>query len=292
MQELSANFMEHSLTLQQMTEARLLNIQLLKDCAERVMQSTIQFFFFDSKSKYPAAGNGVLCEINDRYFVFTAAHVFTDHHQEIYVISNQKAISLGGIFYTTPLPNSGDRADDKIDLAIIAIDNSAVTLLKAEYIFISLVDLELGHFVDVETNYLIAGHPITRTKKVWNNRALKSQAFVANLDALIRFNYEKFKFKFESHIAMDYAGEIISLKNHYSHLAPKLVGISGSGLWYLRKDTKEGIFESRLIGIVIEQIKENGNKAVIATRIDIIVLFLNKLLNLDIPIPKKINKYQ
>ena len=165
-------------------------------------------------------------------------------------------------------------------------------MLKTDYSFISLNQLELGHFVDVETNYLVAGHPIKRTKKVWNARILKSQPFVAYLDALIRFNYEKFKFTFDSHIAMDYTGEMISLKTQNPHLAPKLEGISGSGLWYLRKNPEKEIFEGKLIGIIIEQVKENGNKAIIATRIDIIILFLNRLLNLNISIPKKVNKYQ
>ena len=67
--------MEYSPTLQQLNKAKLLKMELLKGCAERVLQSTIQFLFFESKPKYPAAGSGVLFEINDRYFIITAAHV-------------------------------------------------------------------------------------------------------------------------------------------------------------------------------------------------------------------------
>lgn len=285
--------MQQSTILMEMNTARLHKIGLLKGCAEKVLQSTVQFFFDNPKPKYYTAGSGVLFEINSKYFIFTAAHVFTKRYEKIYVISNQEAISLGGMLYTTPLLNSGDRRDDKIDLAILEISNKIADKLKADYYFIKLNDLELGHYIDVDTNYLIAGYPITKTKKVWGIPAtLKSQPFVANLDALIRFDYGKFKFSFASHIAMDYNGEMISLKNQNSHLAPNLEGISGSGLWYLNNFPEEELFKSKLIGIIIEQIKENGNKSIIATRIDIVILLVNKLLNLSIPIPKKVNKYQ
>lgn len=284
--------MEHLPNIQEMLKAKIHKLEMLKGSAERVLQSTIQFLFFDSKPKYPAAGSGVLFEINDKYFIFTAAHVFADHHKGIYVISQQKAIFLEGMFYHTPMPTSGDRTDDKIDFAIIKIETNIADKLKADYKFINLIDLELGHFVDIETNYLVAGHPITRTKKVWAASILKSQPFIANLDALIRFNYEKFKFRFDSHIAVDYTGEMISIKNQNPHLAPKLEGISGSGLWHLHKNPKDFHFECKLVGIVIEQIKENDNKAIIATRIDIIILILNKLLNLNISVPKKVNNFK
>lgn len=272
---------------------KLEKLERLTSCAERILKSTIQFFFDNAKPKKHTAGSGVLFEINDRFFIFTAAHVYTENHKEIYVVSNKEAISLGGMMYTTPLPSSGIRKEDKVDIVIIEIYNSIANKLKTDYQFIHLSDLELGHYVDINTNYILAGFPITKTKRVWGlHDALKSEPFVANVDTFIRFNYEKYNFKVSSHIAIEYSDDLISQENRNPHLGPKLEGMSGSGLWHFQTIQAEDLIEPKLIGIIIEQIKETGNKAIIATRIDPIIKFLNKQFDLKLLIPKQTNKYE
>jgi hypothetical protein len=283
-------------TLNELKEAnndKLRKLERLTISAEKILKSTIQFFNDNAKPKNHTAGSGVLFEINDKFFIFTAAHVFTENHKEIYVIANKEPISLGGMLYTTPLPISGVRKEDKVDVVIIEIYKSIAKKLKIDYHFIHLSDLELGHYVDINTNYILAGYPITKTKKLWGvNDTLKSEPFVANLDTFIRFNYEKYNFKVNTHIAIEYSNNLISQKNRNPHFGPKLEGVSGSGLWHFQMTQGENLIEPKLIGIIIEQIKETGNKAIIATRIDHPIKFLNKQFDLKLLIPKQSNKYE
>lgn len=279
--------------LKEENETKLSKVLQLKDCAEKILKSTIQFFFDNAKTKKQGAGSGVLFQVNHKYFIFTAAHVYTENHKEIYVISNKEAISLGGMLYTTPLPITGIRTHDKFDIAIIEMNDPIANKIKKDYNFINLFDLELGHYVDINTNYLLAGYPISKTKKVWKQyNILQIEPFVANLDTLVRFDYKKYGFDVKTHIAIDYNGKLITQKNKNPHLGPNLEGISGSGLWHLYFSKKEKIIQAKLIGIIIEQIKENENKAIVATRIDGIIKFLNVLLDLQILIPNQSKKYE
>ncbi len=270
----------------------LLRLERLKGFTEEIMHSTIQFFFDNAKPKNHTAGSGVLFEINNEYFIFTAAHVFTENRKDVYIVSNGEAISLGGMLYTTPLPKSGLRKDDKIDISIIHMHNSIAEKIKTDYKFLNQSDLELGHYVDINTNYILAGYPITKTKKKWGVKGvLKSEPFVANLDTFVRFDYKLYNFNVTSHIAIEYNDNLISQKNTIPHLGPKLEGISGSGVWHFQQLDELKFIKPKLVGIVIEQIKETRNKAIVATRIDIITKFLNNQFELKILIPKQSNKY-
>lgn len=283
-----------ALTLEQLVanNDKIVRAKKLKGCAEILLHSTIQFFYDDAKSKNHTAGSGVLFEINNEHFIFTAAHVYTENRKEIYVVSNNEAISLAGTLYSTPLPTTGTRKDDKIDIAILHILKSSAEKIKTDYTFLNISDLSLGHLIDIDTNYILAGYPITRTREVWGLKGqLKSEPFVANLDSFVRFNYELFNFKIDSHIAITYNNNLISDKHKIPHRGPKLEGISGSGVWHFLPSANMEIVNAKLVGIVIEQIKETENKAIVATRIDLILEFLNNQFDLKVSIPKQSRNY-
>ena len=271
----------------------LLRAEKLKGFSNEIITSTIQFFFLSAKPKNHTAGSGVLFEINNEYFIFSAAHVFTENRNEIYVVSNEEPISLGGTLYTTRLPMSGLRNDDKIDSVIIHISPAIAEKIKVDYNFIKLSDIELGHYVDINTNYILAGYPITKTKEIWGVKGvLRSEPFVANLDTLIQFDYKLFNFSIGKHIAIAYKNNVISKNNLIPHLGPNLEGISGSGVWHFQQSSELKFMKPKLIGIVTEQIKEVGNKAIVATRIDHLIAFLNNQFDLHIFIPIQCDKYE
>ena len=282
-------------SLKESNKIKLDNTNKLIECTEKILKSTIQFFEDGEKLKVKGVGSGVLFEINNNYFIFTAAHVYTDNRERTYVYSNNEPISLEGMLYTTHLPKSGFRGDDKTDIAIINIFPATVEKLKIDYEFITISNIELGHYIDINTNYILAGYPNNKTKELWgmSSKALKTEPFVANLDTFVRFNYEKYNFKVETHIAIEYSGEVISHKNKNPHLESPLHGISGSGLWHVNYTPDENLIQAKLIGIIIEQIaKDPNNKAIIATRIDIIIKYISMLFNLNLSIPKQSNKWR
>jgi hypothetical protein len=265
---------------------RTLKLKSLRNEAEEVLRSTIQFFFDSAKPNQHAAGSGILFNIDERYFILTAAHVYSEQHEKLYIVASGEAISLGGMLYTTPLPKSGSRLYDKIDLAVIEIENVIANKIETEFKFIKLVDIELGHLVDKQSRYLSVGYPLTKTKRIWGKDELKSQPSALILSPTLKFNYEKFGFSFNTHIAVDFNRKIISENNQTPHFSPSLEGISGSGLWYLPDFlNKESNYCKKLIGIIIEKVNGPSGNAIIATRIDLITELLRQQLLLS-AIPK------
>src|SRR5438874_11777040 len=107
-----------------------IKFKVLRTTADSIIKSTIQFFYDNSRGESTATGSGLLLQIENKYFVLTAAHVIAEHYADIYVITPYLAIYLGGMLYHVSLPASGNRTDDKIDLAIMELDNQVVNKLK------------------------------------------------------------------------------------------------------------------------------------------------------------------
>ena len=282
--------MENSTPNKEELDERIVKLKSLHDVGDEILKSTIQFFFDNAKPNQHAAGSGILLNIAEKYFIVTAAHVFSEQSEKLYVIASEEAISLGGMLYTTPIPKFGSRLDDKIDLAIIEIEGDIATKIKTEYKFIELNDILLGHGMDPDSRYLAIGYPLTKTKKIWGKNELKAKPFAAVLKVAENFHYKKFKFSFNSHIAIEFNSEIVSENNLKTHLSPSLEGISGGGLWYLPDFLeKDSNYTKKLIGITIELVNGPTNKVIVATRIDLVTEFLRQHLLLDIPHSKKIS---
>jgi hypothetical protein len=273
-----------------MIEFQNVRFEVIRTVSDSIIDSTIQLFYDNSKGEEKVTGSGVLFEIEKRHFVFTAAHVVAENIEDIYFLVPFQAIYLGGKLYNVSLPASGKRIDDKIDLAIIELEPEIVSKLKTEYKFQTVDDILLGHQMDRCIRYLSVGYPSTKTQKEWNAPIIKSEPFVFNSNPVINFEYERFGFNFESHLAIEFLGEVISEKSLQRKSAPILKGISGSGMWYLPNFPEiDEVQTKKLIGISIEQVNKPSNQAIVVTRIDIITEFLRQQLKIQsLPISKNI----
>jgi hypothetical protein len=270
------------------TEFQNIKFNTIRSITDAIIESTIQFFYNNSKNQIILTGSGVLFEIDNRYFVFSAAHVFPEKINDTFFIIPYEAIYLGGKLYTVSLPKSGNRIDDKIDLAVIELRSDIVTKLKAEYKFHSFRDILLEHTLDKYHRYLSVGYPSTKTKMEWKKPIIKTEPFVFNSKPATNFEYESFGFNFNHHIAIEFTGHIMSERSLQTTAAPELEGISGSGMWYLPKFPEiDKVQTKKLIGITIERVNKPRNQALVATRIDLITEFLRQYLNLKIIPPSK-----
>lgn len=277
--------------LEKMLEYQNIKFQVIRSVADSIIDSTIHFFYDNSEGEEKLTGSGVLFEIENRHFVFTAAHVIAENAEDTYFIVPYKAIHLGGKLYNVSLPSSGNRNDDKIDLAVIELEPTVVTMLKKEYKFQTQDNILLGHTMDKFTRYLAIGYPSTKTKKKWNSTEIKFEPFVFNSKPVVNFEYVRFGFSFEHHLAIEFLGEVISEKSALQlHSAPNLKGVSGSGMWYLPNFPEIDMPQTKkLIGISIEQVNKPANQAIVVTRIDLITEFLRQHLKIQsLPISKKI----
>jgi hypothetical protein len=266
---------------------------LIGTVANSVSPSILQLFFDTKKGTPKATGCGVLFQIDNNYFVITAAHVLAEHSDTTYAAIGNDGVYLGGLMYFVALPSDKKRKEDKIDLAFVKLDSSTAEIIKKQHSFLTIGDLQLGHQVNSIGQYLLYGYPSTKTKtkKAYQEDLIVAAPFLYYAKAHLNFKYEKFGFKQISHIAIHFSGEIITNVNNNSHLAPNMEGISGSGLWYLPGFPSAGVVTHRkLVGIVIERINELQNKVIVSTSIDLITETMRNNLNIiTIPKSSKVN---
>jgi hypothetical protein len=266
---------------------------LIDQIAESLSSTTVQFFYENKKGLPEATGSGLFFEVENRHFVITAAHVIAEHPNDTYIIVGTEGIILGGLLHFVALHNSEKRKDDKIDLAFIELDNSLINLIKSQYRFLTLDDIQVDHSINESFQYLSYGYPVTKTKfkNIQGERVIVTSPFIYNSTILPNFNHARFGFRQDVHIAIKFSGEIKSNVNKLPHLAPDVSGISGSGLWYLLNFPFPEVLENRkLVGIVIERVKELDNKAIVAVSIDLIIEFFRNNLGIStLPKSQKIN---
>lgn len=264
-------------------------VKIVTATANSILKSTIQFFSNNEKGEPSATASGILVTLGDRFFMVTAAHVIAEDYNDLFIILPDKELQLGGILHSTPLPESGKREDDKIDIGVMELEDSVVTDLIQSFCFIEIDNIEIDHQVEELKPYLSVGYPATKTKKVWKKAELSAIPYPYQTEAEMTFDYEKFGFSSTTHIAVKFDGKVKSSNNPTIHKAPKLNGISGSGLWFLKDfATPKTIKNKQLIGLVIERVNKTNNQAIIATRIDLITEFIRQHFDIDIPKPKKL----
>jgi hypothetical protein len=261
--------MNESISKEFLDRFQNIKYELLRATANSILKSTIQFFCDDQRGRPAPTASGLLISIDNRYFMLTAAHVIAEDYNNTFIILPEKELQLGGLLHFTPLPKSGKRADDKIDIAVMELEESVVTDIQKSFDFITLANIGIGHKgVDLPYYYSV-GYPASKTKKVWGKDEISAIPFPYQTEIAVDFNYAKWGFSPKSHI----------------HKAPSLSGISGSGLWFLQDFAHPQMINTKkLIGLVIEQ-KNKGvnNQGIIATRIDLVTEFLRQHFHLNIP---------
>lgn len=272
--ELSDNFSENNQNY---------SSKLLHETSKSILESTIQFFSDNSKGKQSPTASGLLVCIANRYFILTAAHVIAEHSNDIeIVIPPNKLLRPGGVLYFTPLPISGNRIDDKLDFAVMELEDSVVSEVSTVFKFITLDDIDFRHKTVSEPCYLSVGYPVTKTKKIWGKGKISAVPFPYLTEPNPSFNFENFGFSSKTHIAVQFDGKVTSEKIKQVHKAPKMEGISGSGLWYVNHLATDSTSKrKKLVGLIIEV----NNKALIATRIEVIIETIQHYFDLDIPAP-------
>ncbi len=264
-------------------------VKILTATGRSILNSTIQFFSANKKGEPSPEASGLLITLEDRFFMVTAAHVIAENYNDLFIILRDKELRLGGKLHYTPLPESGKREDDKLDIAIMELEDSVVADLIQSYRFIGLDNIEIDHKVEEFQPYLSVGYPITKTKIVWGKAEISSEPFLYQTEPDITFDYKESGFSPQTHIAVKFDGKVTSSNNPIVHKAPKMNGVSGSGIWYLKDfGTPKTLKSKQLIGIVIEKINKPNNQVLVATRIDFITEFIKQKFDIEFPKPKKL----
>jgi hypothetical protein len=235
-------------------------------------ESTICFFRNDDKEVVAPAGSGVFLKYKDSYYVVTAAHVLAEFYNDTFVILEDKELTIGGRIHSSPMPPSQTRDDDKIDISVLKTDDQSSKELLTRFKPIDISEIELNHQLSNTATYFSVGFPLTRTEKIWGKNEIKSIGYTYQSEPIIDYNFQQFGFSYETTIAIKFDRGVTSASIPTEHRSPDLTGVSGSGLWHFYDKNKK-----TLIGIAIEQIKETGHKAMLATKIDVVIKMINEM---------------
>lgn len=229
-------------------------------------------------------GSGVLININRRFFIFSASHVFDSigSYQMLLGISKGRLLMpLAGDRLSTARGKSGTHKDDSLDASVYIIETELPTDVERRALKINNLDISENK---CNSNiHVIAGYRIKKSYSIGNKSYGRAEAFPS-----IRLGFEHYKslnLNKEVHIALAY--EKFTLVNGNKQKTPKLVGLSGGGIFRVKETLipgRNGIekkLEPLLTAITIQYEPKLPNRegAVVGTSI---LLHLS-LLKKDMP---------
>jgi hypothetical protein len=246
-----------------------------------IVPSTIHFLQIDKNNIPHPHGSGVLVQIDDHYFVFTAAHVIENADETIGVgFLENNFRTLGG---TKLFNKTSDRKTDKQDIGIIHLDDPTVQYLKTLYKFIGKEELGINQDPIFNPQYVAVGYPVTKSKYNAYKNALHS----------VPFNYITFPVDPQKPIKVDF-NAVTQLVIHYDKNAarnyqsglrqkgPDPYGMSGCGFWHLPvSGFVSGTEEKKLVAILTDW--PNGKNCWMGAKIDLFTEIVRQTYDLDIP---------
>ncbi|TGK10699.1 hypothetical protein [Leptospira stimsonii] len=266
-------------------------LKKVKSDSRLVDSFTIQMFALNKRKRPECIGNGVLFSHDNKYFIFSAAHVFEQVYEDqgminlFYAVSGSLNEVFSGSINIIHSANVQNWNEDPIDLAIVELSSESVVRIQRSYKFATIENIDSEFYINAKDIFFIYGYPASGSKPNPIAKKIKSKPILySNNPNTEIFNKSNFIYNSENHIALTY--NINRIKSYFNQIITGMHprGASGTGLWKLTGVNPEK-FESKLSGIFIEFLKED-NRVLMFTRIHLILFFLNKDYNLKIAFKK------
>lgn len=254
-------------------ELQLASLGSMRSCTCMLLTDT---------SNYKIHGTGVFIQIQDHYFLVSAAHVF-DRYRDLFIFLSEdyEIIKPGGTtFYNDP----ADRDKDGVDVAVLKLDDYCVSHILRRYSFLQADDLEINHtFKDGEC-YTLLGYPATKSKVLYKTDIFDATTFFYFTSPAKIDEYSKLNRNPDVNAVATYNKKsVYNVRNNTFGMGPYLHGISGCGLWYTDPSHLiSGIIKPKLTAIMTDWPVKNRS-LIIGTRIDVITGIIRKYLDVDFP---------
>ncbi|MDP5199017.1 hypothetical protein [Flavobacterium sp. DG2-3] len=235
-----------------------------------------------NSSNYKVHGTGVFIQIQDHYFLVSAAHVF-DRYRDLFIFLSKdyEIIKPGG---TTFYNNAVNREKDGIDVAVLKLDDYCVPHILRRYNFLQAEDLAINHIFKDGECYTFLGYPTTKSKVIYKTDIFDSTTFFYFTSPANNEEYSRADRNPAVNVITSYNKKLAyNSKNNTFGTGPDLHGISGCGLWYTDPlHLTEGTIKPALTAIMTDWPIKN-RRVIIGTRIDVITGIIRKHLDVDFP---------
>lgn len=239
-------------------------------------------------SRMEPLGTGVLLEIDNLYYLITAAHVVQkyaekkerdpnreietyDEPEDAYLSLNNLGLLCDGNFY--PVQRVRYTVGANLDLAIVYIDDESADELKGKHYFLKEDDIMVGIPPLDEPRYYIYGFPAQFIEEDAVAKTIREIPFKYTTNAIPLEDTPSVRFDKGANILLRYKREkMVTGKDDtpIGEFAPQ--GISGCGLWFYPGDKR-----LKLIGIMTEdKTQEERADAMMATRIEYVLDIIRK----------------
>lgn len=237
----------------------------------KLLKYTIQFFS-KAKDGLKPFGSGVLVQLHNNHFIFTASHVadhlFEDSNNLFIRVAKDKFINVLGDIKSTEIEKSR-----KVDLAYIKIDPQMLPPLKRSYAFLT-IDKVSKHNQKLDgTNYCILGFPEINIKRT--DTSFETGAAFYLTSSTNEKPYEHYGFNQEDHFIVNMKGKGTDMSmGGITKVNTHFYGISGGGLWFITPIldplSKQYTVNYKLIGIMTE-FRKGKYFCLIASRIHLML---------------------
>jgi hypothetical protein len=204
-------------------------------------------------------GSAVLLKIADQTFLISAAHVFDEnknpkHRTNIAIVGKHQLIPLGGGVIKSPIPPSGRRSDDKIDIAIVSLGREIAQEL-GNFSFLEINQVDPSDAPYKQSLYTFTGYPSTKQEPI-KNLTLTIAPVRYTSGPLPPDKYPA-GYEFGPHTGIDYSKKQMIARSGKVQAPPDPHGLSGGGIFRLGTfdQIASGTNREVLVGIAIEDHK-------------------------------------
>ncbi len=232
------------------------------------------------KKKPEQIGSGVLVNIKDQYFIFSATHVFTEFEERSFFTSASGYFLIEEISGERFSTGTTENKIDQLDATVFHIQNEISQELKS--IAISTDDFDFSGYDTDKPIFMIAGFRVKNSNTSEN--VLKSEA--RNFPTVEIDDYDSYGRDPNAQILLAYEDQ--TFVDGIWQKSPQPRGMSGGGIIKAQGTSLnfKNITQTRkatrqlLAGITNEQHKDKGYKLgfVVGTRINVYLGLIHKFL--------------
>jgi hypothetical protein len=204
------------------------------------------FFRPETKLRPGLLGTAVFCSVAEHPVALTAAHVLDQNDETIYFTDGDALEVAKEDIRKTAMPASGDREDDKVDLAAFRLTAKQAAALTTKKIMpIPLDQWNVDDRLIPSKHYVFSGFPASRTQLDYAEKKIMARGISANCITASPKDFPELGFDRWIHIMGLFDRENMADSTGARITAPVPWGMSGGAIWTLRP----GSDDYALVGI-------------------------------------------
>ena len=203
---------------------------IINDKSKQVQDAVRPIYLQNSPDQFELLGSSVLIRIASQSFLITAAHVMDIAKEKpLFITGTDSLINPEAQFYSTRKPLSGDRKDDKLDLAVVPLDEDIVNKLEHSCLFLGLDGIDTAERSEPHSYYITIGYPGTKQPKQKGNQLDYIPMTLGTIEVSVG-KYQHYGINPNTNLLLRFNKKKVHSKLRLE-TAPNPHGMSGGGVW-------------------------------------------------------------